>query len=109
MGGNSGSLKGGHGVAGVEHHQLWPKCGKLLVEVGVAETVHCQGIRSLKRCVSCPSRVTGLRGGTKRNGGNHIMRPQCTTAQTARRQGGRSYDGDGGQRAGQFDSPLHAE
>ena len=44
-GGSSGSLEGGSGLAGGGHRQLWPKSGKLLADVGVAETVRFRGVR----------------------------------------------------------------
>ena len=48
LGGSSGSLEGGSGLAGGGHRQLWPKSGKLLADVGVAETVRLRGVRAPK-------------------------------------------------------------
>ena len=53
-GGSSGSLEGGSGLAGGEHRQLWPKNGKLLSDIGVAETVRFRGVRAPKLCARRP-------------------------------------------------------
>ena len=48
LGGSSGSLEGGYGMAGGGNHQLWTKRGKLLADVKVAEMVRRQVIRAPK-------------------------------------------------------------
>ena len=47
-GGSRGSLEGGCGVVGGGHHQLCPKRGKLLADIGVAYMVSCWCVRSPK-------------------------------------------------------------
>ena len=88
--GGSGSLEVGSGVAGGGHHQLRPKIGKLISDVGFADMVRYQGIHAPKRRASCPLCGTGFRGGIKGNGVNPARRPQRKVAVTARRKGGRS-------------------
>ena len=48
LGGNISSMEGGRGVEGGGNHQLWPKRGKLLAEVGVAEMVSRRGLHYTK-------------------------------------------------------------
>ena len=60
LGGSSGILEVGCGVAGIGHFQLWPKSSKLLVDVGVADMVRCRGICSPKRRASLPLHRTGI-------------------------------------------------
>ena len=93
-------MEGGRGVVGGGHCQLWTKRGNLLDDAGVVEMVFLRGIYAPKLCASCPSSGTGLRGGTKINGGNTAKRPQYTVAETARRKRVKSCDGADGQRSG---------
>ena len=97
----------GSGVECGGHHQLRPKRGNFLVDVGFAEMVYCWGIRAPKRCTRYLLCGAGFGGGTKGSGGHTVGGSQCEAAGTAQQAQRRACNGVGKLRDGQHDNPLY--